>query len=241
MLIRWRLGTWQFSLEHQKPSLKGLLTRYQQLASGWDGSLKRLGYLKAYDRLAMQLAQELKTGELGWPMRMLDCGTGTGALPRSLLGQQALVENMEQVHLVDFSTKMLQQARDKISPLCPVQVFQQDLHHLNLPQKYHLITVAHALEHLENPSDFLARVYEQLLPGGHFLVVYSRKNVASAWLQVPWYLTRWHAHNLQAQVERCGFRQVAHLPLSGLFPRLFSQAQLFIKPIPSPSKPLQDR
>lgn len=93
-----------------------LAQRYNQLASGWNHRVNRLGYPAAYEALFHTLRQRGCLQTPGPGARVLDAGIGAGALSRALLkvlrceASSPLKPGLR-LHGLDISTGMLEHCR----------------------------------------------------------------------------------------------------------------------------------
>ena len=98
--------------------------------------------------------------------RLLDIGTGTGAL------LEVLAPRIESGLGIDASRQMLALARARLAPLGHCAVRQGDMYRLPLPDAaFDLVVMQMILHHAEDPAAALAEAARVLRPGGRLLVV----------------------------------------------------------------------
>lgn len=117
-------------------------------------------------------------------------GTGRMSVP--------LIEAGVRLTCVDRSAEMLAVLRQKLEQRqCAAEVYQMDVRELNLPRRYQLAFIPfHSLSELVSPEDrqqALVRIYEHLLPGGHFICTLHNPTVRLARVDGQLHLMGTHA------------------------------------------------
>ncbi len=107
---RW-LGSWQLSIERRALSVGELTRRYDRAALDWDRTIGRLGFPDAYATLLRRVLDRRTIRALSGGGRVLDCGTGTGAM--SLALRRVSAADFE-VDALDASPRMLDHARRRL-------------------------------------------------------------------------------------------------------------------------------
>jgi len=176
-----RCGSWRLSLARVPYTAEGLARVYDRAADGWAQGLRRLGVPQAYDRLLAGLALEAP----GQPLRVLDCGVGTGALSLSVARQCAGPFTLDGV---DLSCGMLDRADQALAAKgIQAHLRQADLQALPYADNaFDLVMAGHVVEHLADPRAALAEMRRVLRPGGTLLVCVTRRSLAGALIQLAW-------------------------------------------------------
>jgi ubiquinone/menaquinone biosynthesis C-methylase UbiE len=159
-----------------------LRSQFDKLAPRWDG-------LRRPDMLApVEAGLDSLTSR---PARVLDVGTGTGAVARLVAARLPDAE----IEGVDVSERMIDEAR-RLSDSPRVRFQVADAEKLPFPDgSFDLVT-------LGNMIPFFGELGRVTAPGGHVLVAYS------AGAETPIYVT---AERLRAGLERAGFKEIAEL------------------------------
>ncbi|MFQ5701693.1 MAG: class I SAM-dependent methyltransferase [Acidobacteriota bacterium] len=154
-------------MDSKDPDRASTRERFDEIAAGYDTQFVR--FIGKYDEMqSMVFALVSHLGAGGG--RVLDLGTGTGELSRILL------ENLPsaRVHGVDFSEKMLEQARRKLARFGPRFTTETaDLATYSPPasERFDLIVSVLAIHHLtdSDKADLTARCHAAIVPGGFFI------------------------------------------------------------------------
>ena len=159
-----------------------LRSQFDKLAPKWDG-------LRRPDMLApVEAGLDSLTSQ---QVRVLDVGTGTGAVARLVAARLPEAE----IEGVDVSERMIEEAR-RLSDSPRIRFQVADAEKLPFPDSsFDLVT-------LGNMIPFFAELGRVTAPGGHVLVAYS------AGAETPIYVT---PERLRAGLERAGFKEIAEL------------------------------
>jgi len=190
--------------------------------------IDRYGAFIGFFRSRQAIQALLQGSDLLHPgLRVLDAGCGFGTVTFALL--EALRQknfNYQGVDAFDLTPAMLARFQQTLEThgITRVQLRQADVLALEtLPPSwtdYDLILSASMLEYLPRPE--LPRVLEvmraRLAPGGHILVVITRKvPETKALIQWWWQAERYTAKELRRTFEQAGF----HYPVFRRFPRRY--------------------
>lgn len=207
------LGSWRISLSRLPYPQAQLSTRYDQASETWQHRLTSLGYPRAYRSVSKHVLarQALCTTS---PLRILDCGIGSGALSCALLSAwNAPCE----LHGVDISCAMLEQAHTYLK----AHGHEAHLQHANvcaLPYpdaSFDLVATAHVLEHLPHPKKALLEMQRVLRPGGTLLLIATRRTFLGRWIQIGWRTHTFTSSQLHAMLASVALQSVSIHPLSG--------------------------
>lgn len=198
--MHFTIGTWRIAIEQIKPSLSQLANSYDIVAPTWHQTIRRIGFLKAYERLIAQLdaANLLPEGGV-----LLDVGIGSGGLSE---GVSKTIKRPFSYTGIDISPAMLSQSQQRFAQLNqPIQLAVQDVR--RLPWKdnqFDWVMGAHILEHLEQPFVGLSEMVRVLKPGRPLLLVMTRRNITTSWLNVQWALNRMTKKELDEMMADAG-------------------------------------
>lgn len=101
----------------------------------------------------------------------MDLCSGTGEIAFDYLKQ---VKSVHSLHLVDFSEKMLDQAKEKgqLFSKAPLFYWQADVQELPFSKDFaDVATMAYGIRNVKNPSACLKDVFRVLKPGGVFAIL----------------------------------------------------------------------
>ena len=125
------------------------------------------------------------------PRRLLDLGSGNGAMAHELLKDDAEIE----ATLIDASPEMLEQARRRLQPYAHVGLLQHSFQDLlrgqaTLPM-YDVVVSGLAIHHLDanEKKALFSYILDHLEPGGHF--VNMDVVLADDASVEEWYMTLW--------------------------------------------------
>lgn len=127
---------------------------FQQKAQDWDAN-EMVKALSAGVGAAI-----LANVPLNPAMQVMDFGAGTGLIAAQVAGK------VEKVVAVDVSQAMLDKLLAKTDLHGKVETVCADILQHPLPARFDLIVSAMAMHHVENTGKLLARLAEQLKPGG---------------------------------------------------------------------------
>ena len=180
-----RLGSWHLSLQRQPYELKKLADSYDIAAAHWHRTIDRLNYLPAYsDLLGQALAHWCVAGS-GQQTRVLDCGTGTGALSEALVG---ICNQPLKIDAVDISPAMLERAKARLCTISADIAFRQaDIQQLPYADNsFDIVMAGHILEHLPHPVAALREMVRVARPGGLVFACITRRTLAGLWIHLLW-------------------------------------------------------
>nr|WP_319386489.1 class I SAM-dependent methyltransferase [uncultured Roseibium sp.] len=224
-----RLGSWQIAVSRDCFGTDQLRAAYDACATCWDRKIGRLGFPSAYRDLLGQLAAGLNEGD-EMPVKVLDCGVGTGAMSLALAREMPRAFDLA---VVDISPVMLQEASANLAgagigcraELADISALPFDNH------SYDFVMCAHALEHLAKPETALAEMCRVLKPGGSLLLVTTRKSLLGTFVQLKWRTHRFDAAMVQQQLQQRGLDQLTTLQVgAGRWTRFWSTAVVGRKP-----------
>lgn len=219
---RW-FGTWQIAVNRRGYSADDLRQAYDDEASVWTGKLTRLGFLEAYQHLMARFA---KGGGpvAGAPLRVLDCGVGTGALSRAFANEMTDVFDLS---VVDISPSMLSEARSSLAAL--PRRFEgriADIQDLPFPDaSFDRVICAHTIEHLAGPEAAISEMCRVLRPGGKLLLVLTRKSAFGTYIHLKWRTQRLDPGVVKTWLGQHGLGDLEELPVGQrAWTRLWSTA-----------------
>jgi len=140
-------------------------TIFTQYAQGYDAMRRRLiPCFDAFYGAGLRLIEEWMSAHA---FRVLDLGAGTGLFSAMILERFPKAE----IHLIDASAGMLDQARERFRGNPSVTHGMADMAGADLGGPWDLIVSALAIHHLEDRAkqDLFARIAAALRPGGLFV------------------------------------------------------------------------
>ncbi|MEL7311305.1 MAG: class I SAM-dependent methyltransferase [Pseudomonadota bacterium] len=204
VIDRW-FGSWQIRIGRRPLATEALASAYDREAPTWTELTNRLGYPTSYRRVFEQFLDRhaLESGDA--PLRVLDCGVGTGSL--SLALDDVLNKPMA-LSAVDISPSMVQRCQERFATsglTADVRVASV----AQLPYSDHqfdLVIAAHVLEHLPNPIEALAEIRRVLKPGGWVVSCLTRRSWLGTYIQTKWRTHRVSPVDAQDWLRRAGFQ-----------------------------------
>jgi len=180
-----RLGSWHFSLHRQCLNVPDLARSYDVAAAGWQRTIGRLDYPRAYEALLTRALNETPSLRSANDLRALDCGTGTGALSSALA---AVAGVPTRIDALDLSPRMLDVARERFrASSLDVTLQHGDVRHLPYNDNAFDVAMAgHLLEHLPDPVTALREMVRVVRPGGLVLTCLTRRTLAGLWIHFKW-------------------------------------------------------
>jgi demethylmenaquinone methyltransferase/2-methoxy-6-polyprenyl-1,4-benzoquinol methylase len=219
---RW-FGTWQIAVNRRGFSADDLRKAYDDEASVWTSKLTKLGFLEAYRHLMASFVQRSKSAGDA-PLRVLDCGVGTGALSMAFANEMT---DPFDLSIVDISPSMLSEARSNLSNLS-LRVEGRIANIQNLPYQagyFDRVICAHTVEHLACPEAAIGEMCRVLKPGGTLLLVVTRKSAFGTYIHFKWRTQRLDPSSVRSWLEHHGLGDLEELPVgSGAWTRLWSRA-----------------
>ena len=157
----------------QAPShLKAL---YDTAATGWQDGIQKLGFGTAYAELATSALPKDAAFD-----RVVDVGTGTGALAQAALHRIATPRDLT---LVDMSPAMLAKAAERLPATRLIEAALGEPLHVS-PQE--LVLCAHVIEHCPDPKDAIKALFDLTAPGGHLVLAVSKPHWCTALVRWRW-------------------------------------------------------
>lgn len=225
-----RLGSWQIAVSRQGFADDQLRRAYDDCAPSWQRTIERLGFPLAYRQVLRQLVPTL-TSDRERPVKVLDCGVGTGAMALALAAE---MDASFELSAVDISPVMLEEASGKFGLMgvnCQPQV--ADIRALPFAsESFDFVMCAHAIEHLEVPQAAISEMYRVLKPGGTLLVVTTRKTLFGTFIHLKWRTHRLTSSALRQWLTQSGLTDLETMPVgAGRWTRLWSTAVSGRKPL----------
>ena len=197
-------GSWQVRVERRPLTTEALAAAYDRAAPTWTRLTERLGYSHAYRRVFGRFFANRRIDIGARPLRVLDCGVGTGTFSLALT---QVWRRPIALTAVDISPAMLAVATTRFQRAgIPAQMSQADIGTLRFADaSFDLVIAAHVLEHLPDPVAALAEMRRVLRPGGWVITCMTRQSWLGAYIQ-----TKWRTHRLTPE------RATAWLQAAGL-------------------------
>lgn len=179
------IGSWKISISRQPLEALELAERYDRMAAKWSHLTGRLGYPQAYERLWKQFINKANLIPPAYPLRLLDCGVGTGSFA---LAFARAWDAPVCVDAVDVSDMMIEQARQRFRQEgCEASILCADVRALPYSNnQFDLVMAAHVLEHLPDPVAALKEMRRTLKPGGWLMLCLTRESTLGNYVQLKW-------------------------------------------------------
>ena len=211
------------------PNEAGLAALYARFADRWHMSISKLGFPAAYADLMAHDAACRRQGGTTAPQKVLDAGTGSGAMADAVLGQYPAPATLV---LLDNSDAMLAQARARF------EGYGGALHSVNadmrsdaLPRAaYDTITSAHLAEHTPDPAAILQTFCDMLVPGGVLVLALSKPHWCTAIVRWRWGHKAFRPDQVIAMLRTAGFEAIDHVPFASGPPGRISCGYRAVKP-----------
>jgi ubiquinone/menaquinone biosynthesis C-methylase UbiE len=176
-----------------------LAKSYDNAAPEWAGKVARLGYQSAYTRFVRGAMPPLTANS-----QVCDIGAGCGAFAQAALSIGVKPAGLT---LVDPSRQMLEHACRALDGQADnVSCHTTTLEAFRTDQAFDLVLGAHVIEHCQDATYALAKMYDLLAPGGTLLLVISRPH----WCQ--WFIwLRWR-HRWYSEIRVRQMAKAAGLP-----------------------------
>ena len=184
VFARW-FGSWQIRIERRPLALPALAANYDRAASRWTRLTRRLGYSQAYARLFEAFFAKRRIDNDGRPLRVLDCGVGTGGFALALA---RVWGGPIELTAVDISPQMINIARTRLQRAgIAARLIQASVAALPLADaSFDIVIAAHVLEHLPDPVMALMEMRRVLRPGGWSVACMTRRSWLGAYIQAKW-------------------------------------------------------
>ncbi|MEM7706441.1 MAG: class I SAM-dependent methyltransferase [Pseudomonadota bacterium] len=209
---RW-VGSWQIRVERRPLHPEALAEAYNREAPRWTALTDRLGYGQAYERLFEKLISGRTIQASAAPLKVLDCGVGTGSFSLALARAWRMPLALSGV---DVSPAMITTADARFRAANrPARLLEACVCALPFADaSFDVVVAAHVLEHLPNPIDALNEIRRVLRPGGRVVACMTRHSWLGAYIQAKWRthrLTHDRAHQWLCQAGLAPTNTRAHL------------------------------
>ncbi len=183
----------------RRQSQSALSRIYDDASRNWHSGIRKLGFAEAYAHLVAHLPIEN-------PQRVLDVGTGSGALAEAYVDRFG---HPEHLCLMDISLNMLEAAQIRL-PLATTLCLGIGAT-LDLP-KQDRVLVAHVIEHLPDPVESLRWIHALLRPGGTLVLALSRPHWCTALVRWRWGNAAFTPEAAETLLKKAGFTQIQLVP-----------------------------
>ncbi|MEO0614645.1 MAG: class I SAM-dependent methyltransferase [Pseudomonadota bacterium] len=203
VFARW-FGSWQVRVARRALSPVALAAAYDREAPRWTRLTERLGYGRAYERLFLRFFRSGRIAHSARPLRVLDCGTGTGGFALALA---RVWRRPIDLHAVDISPAMVAAADVRFRQAgIAARVIQAGIGALPFADaSFDLVIAAHVLEHLPEPVTALAEMRRVLRPGGWIVTSMTRQSWLGAYIQAKWRTHRLTPERASQWLQDAGF------------------------------------
>jgi demethylmenaquinone methyltransferase/2-methoxy-6-polyprenyl-1,4-benzoquinol methylase len=191
-----------------------LVDLYDATTWYWDSRFYRSVYQRSYSLLFDKLDRRGWLRERGSPLRVVDCGIGTGLLTTSLIGA---IDRRLDLFGVDTSPGMLEHARTRLRRAgTEPRLMLADISHLPFEDReMDLVMAALVLEHVPKPPDALREMVRIAGPNATVLVIATRRG-APDWPFRLWFRYQPFARDRVVRwMTEAGIRNICIEPLSG--------------------------
>ena len=213
------VGAWRLSV-YRIPPTQPELARLYDGSFWWGSPLYRAVFRPAYQRLFVELQRH------GWlsDREVLDCGIGTGLFSDALI---CVVGNGVEIHGVDISPKMLEQARALLTRRGVEGKFEcRDARFLPLEDgSMNLVLSAFMLEHASDPLGVLREMARVARSDATLVLVLALPCTLDFWFRLRYRYRPLEPARIADWMATAGWNNVRQYPLRGIA-RLFGRAYI---------------
>jgi ubiquinone/menaquinone biosynthesis C-methylase UbiE len=211
------------------PTEAGLSALYARFADRWHASISKLGFPAAYAMLMDHDAACRRRDGVSTPHKVLDAGTGSGAMADAVLAQYPCPATLV---LLDNSDEMLAQARDMYTDYGgALHIVNAGMRSDTLPRAaYDTITSAHLAEHTPDPAAIFQTFYDMLAPGGVLVLAVSKPHWCTAIVRWRWGHKAYRPEQVVAMLQTAGFDRIDQVPFASGPPGRLSCGYRAVKP-----------
>ncbi|MEL6570108.1 MAG: class I SAM-dependent methyltransferase [Pseudomonadota bacterium] len=192
---------------------------YDAASTSWQDTIDRLGYPGAYAELA---AAAFAT-DLSSRPKILDVGTGTGALAAAIIRRSGPPQSLD---LLDVSENMLEIAGRALRAHGP-RLIHGAVGAVDLPERaYDVILCAHTIEHLPDPERAMSWMRRHLKPDGRIVLSISKPHWCTALIRWRWGHKAYRKTEVESLLATAGLTHLATVEFSKGPPRRTSQGYI---------------
>ncbi|MEM1065491.1 MAG: class I SAM-dependent methyltransferase [Pseudomonadota bacterium] len=219
-LLTRTLGSWEVTLRRHPLNRAQAVRQYDAAGASWHSALARLGVPGAYGALWHDiLASEMPAPG---PLRVLDCGIGTGAFSEAFAANAGTPVRIDGI---DLSPVMLREADARLGATVGADLQLGDVRSLQAPGgAYDITGAAHLLEHLGDPAEGLAEMMRVTRPGGLVVACLTRAGLPGSLISMRWRTHLFTPATALLLFEAAGLRDVRVRPLGAGWPGRLSLA-----------------
>ncbi len=179
---------------------------YSRFSERWQAGIENLGFPAAYRHLISRFkTRQAATGAMQ-PHRILDIGTGSGAMAVAFLDQHPLIH---EVALLDSCKEMLPLAEQNLARFAVPTTCHLSSAEAPLPGPPHDIALAaHVIEHTDHPLATLGRIYDALAPGGTAILSVSKPHWCTAIVRWRWGHRAFRPEDVTEMLRQAGFTRI---------------------------------